>query len=93
MTTKPPAKVKEEDPSSPVKMIYNMVEELKDIIPVMNDRYRLGFCLHKYYDNEANSIHEALISANPASCKIDIKELEKLLIEKYNKLDLSPQNK
>jgi hypothetical protein len=93
MTTKTPAKVKEEDPSSPVKIIYSMVDELKDIIPVMNDRYRLSFCIHKYYNGEANSIHEAVLSSNPASCKIDMKELEKMLIEKYNKLDLPPLKK
>jgi hypothetical protein len=88
MTTKTPAKVKEEDPSSPVKKIYSMVEELKDTIPVMNDRYRLSFCLHKYYIGEAGSIHEVIISSNPASCKIDRKELEKILTEKYEQLNL-----
>lgn len=93
MTTKTPAKVKEEDASSPVKMIYNMVEELKDTIPVMNDRYRLAFCIHKFYNGEANSIHESMISANPASSKISMKELEKILEDKYSKLNLPPANK
>lgn len=93
MTTKTPAKVKEEDPSSPVKIIYTMVDGLKDILPVMNDRYRLGFCLHKYYNGEANSIHEALASANPTSSKLDMKELEKIITEKYNNLKLPPEDK
>ncbi len=89
MTTKPPPKIKEESMSEPVKKIYAMTDELKDIIPIMNDRNRVGFCLYKYYNGEASSIKEALRSANPESCTIDRKELEKLVTEKYNKLGLS----
>ncbi len=88
MTTKPPAKIKEEESSRPLKRIYNMAEELKDIIPVMNDRYRLGFCLNRYYTGESGSIKEAVQSAKPFSCKISLRELEKIVTEKYNKLDL-----
>jgi hypothetical protein len=88
MTTKPPAKIIEEESSKPLKKIYTMVEELKDIIPVMNDRYRLGFCLNRYYTGEAGSIKEAVQSAKPFSCKISLQELEKIVFEKYNKLDL-----
>ena len=88
MTTKPPAKIKEEDSSKPLKKIYTMVEELKDIIPVMNDRYRLGFCLNRYYTGESGSIKEAVQSAKPFSCRISLQELENIVSEKYNKLDL-----
>jgi len=88
MTTKPPASIQEADPNSPIKKLYNMVDELKDVIPVMNERYRLAFCLNKYLNNEANSIKEALTSAKPESCTIDMKELEKIVTEKYNKLEL-----
>lgn len=88
MTTKPPAKVQEADLNSPVKIIYTMVEEFKEIIPVMNERYRLAFCLNKYFNGEAGSIKEALISAKPESCTIDMHELEKMVTEKYNKLEL-----
>ena len=91
MTTKPPAQVQEADPNSPLKKIYSMVEEFKDIIPVMNERYRLAFCLNKYYNDEAGSIHEALVSTKPESCKIDMKELEKMVIEKYNGLGLKKE--
>lgn len=91
MTTKPPAKIKEEESSKPLKKIYTMVEELKDIIPVMNDRYRLGFCLNRYYTGEAGSIKEAVQSAKPFSCKISLQELEKIVSDKYNKLELSKE--
>ncbi len=89
MTTKPPAKIKEADSSDPLKKIYSMVDELKDIIPVMNDRYRLGFCLNRFYTGESGSVKEAVQSAKPFSCKIPLHELEKIVTEKYNKLGLS----
>jgi hypothetical protein len=89
MTTKPPPKIKEESMSEPVKKIYTMVDGLKEIIPIMNDRYRIGYCLCKYYNGESASIREALRSANPGSCTIDMDELEALITEKYNKLNLT----
>ena len=91
MTTKPPASVKEADPNSPLKKIYTMVEELKEIIPVTNERYRLAFCLNKYFTGEAASIKETMVSANPESCTIDRHELEKIVTEKYNKLNLDKE--
>jgi len=89
MTTKPPPKIKEENMSEPVKKIYTMVDELKEIVPIMNDRYRIGYCLSKYYNGESASISEALRSANPESCTIDREELEALITGKYNKLNLT----
>ena len=88
MTTKPPPKVKEEDNSSIVKKIYSIVDALEDVIPVMNDRYRLGFCLYRYYDGLANSIYEAIQSAKPWSCKIDFKELDKIITSKFEELNI-----
>lgn len=88
MTTKAPAKVKEADASDPVKIIYNMVEELADILPIINDRNRLGFNIHKFYMGEANSIEEAVRTTKPET-KIDMKDLVKQVEEKYNKLNLN----
>ena len=88
MTTKAPAKVKPEDPEKPVKKIYNMVEELSDIIPVQNERNRLAFCINRVYDGIAGSIKEAVQSARPDSCTIGYKELEDILTKKYNELNL-----
>jgi len=82
MTTKPPPRVHEESSDSPVKKIYNIVDELKGIIPVMNDRNRLGFCLNRYLEDLAGSIREAIDSAKPWSCKISMDELEKIVTEK-----------
>lgn len=88
MTTKPPPKIKQEQENSAVKKIYTMLEEFKDVLPVSNDRYRIGFCLYRYYTGEAGSVKEALSSAAPITCKIDLKELGEKINEKYNSLNL-----
>jgi hypothetical protein len=88
MTTKAAAKIKDIDPSDPLKIIYNMVEDFADVLPVTNDRYRLGFNLHKYYLGEANSVEEAVRTTKPET-KIDLNELVKKVEEKYNNLNLN----
>jgi translation elongation factor EF-1beta len=89
MTTKPPAKVKPDDPDSPVKKIYSMVDEFADVIPVPNDRNRLAFCIHRYYQGITGSIHEAVMAARPESCTIELDELEQQLEKKYNDLNIT----
>lgn len=89
MTTKAPASVKEANPDDPVKKIYSMVDEFKDVIPIMNDRYRLAFNINKFFNGEAASIEEAVTSTNAESCTIEKKELIKQLKEKYEKLGLT----
>jgi len=88
MTTKPPPKVKEEESSAVIKRIYGIVDELKDTIPVMNDRYRLAFCLNKYYEGHASSIFEAIQSAKPWSCTIELKELEGIITKRFREINL-----
>ncbi len=88
MTTKTPPSVKNANPDEPVKKIYEMVEEFKDVVPVTNERYRLAFCINKFYNGETSSLKEALVSANPESCTIKRDELLKQLTEKYNRLEL-----
>ena len=89
MTTKTPASVKGANPDEPIKKIYIMVEEFKDVIPIMNERYRLAYCMNQFFEGETNSIKDALTSANPESCTIEREELLKQLTDKYNKLGLN----
>ena len=89
MTTKAPASVKEANTDEPLKKIYAMVEEFKDVIPVTNERYRLAFNLNKFHLGESASLAEALSNAKPESCTIEKKELLKQLTEKYEKLGLT----
>jgi hypothetical protein len=88
MTTKAPASVKEANPDEPIKKIYGMVEEFKDVIPVTNERYRLAYNVNKFFSGESASIAEALSNANPESCTIERNKLLKQLTEKYEKLGL-----
>ncbi len=54
MTTLPPPSVTEFPENSLEKKVYTIVESFKENIPVMNDRYRLGFNLVKYLKGEGD---------------------------------------
>lgn len=45
------------------KQVYNLVDNLKEYLPIMNDRNRLGFCLYKYMKGEGDS-PEVIIKTN-----------------------------
>ncbi|HEY5123529.1 MAG TPA: hypothetical protein VIL99_18620 [Ignavibacteria bacterium] len=77
MTTKPPSEINYASEDSLVKKIYSVVDELKEIIPVDNERYRLGFCLNMYMDNEITDFMDAIDQADPRSSKMDYPELGK----------------
>lgn len=79
MTTKPPAGINYESDDSRIKKIYTAVDELKDVIPVDNERYRLSFCLNMYFNNEITDFLDAIDQANPVSSKLDYPELQKRL--------------
>ena len=81
MTTKAPAEVNLADPESRIKKLYSAIDELKDTIPVDNDRNRLSFTLNMFLNNEINSIYDAIVQAKPAS-SVDFKALEDLVTKK-----------
>ncbi len=54
MTTLPPPKVRQFPDDSLEKRVYNLVESLKDYLPIMNDRNRLAFSLYKYLKGEGD---------------------------------------
>lgn len=45
------------------KQVYNIVDELKDYLPIMNDRNRLGFCLYKYMQGDGDT-PEVIVRTN-----------------------------
>ena len=45
------------------KQVYNIVDELKEYLPIMNDRNRLGFCLYKYMQGEGDA-PEIIVKTN-----------------------------
>ncbi len=36
------------------RQVYNIVDDLKDYLPIINDRNRLGFCLYKFMKGEGD---------------------------------------
>ena len=54
MSTLPPPSVKKSSGDSLESKVYTIVESLKDYIPVMNDRNRLGFGLYKFMKGEGD---------------------------------------
>jgi hypothetical protein len=48
MSTLPPPSTKKSSDDSLESKVYAIVESLKDYIPIMNDRNRLGFGLYKF---------------------------------------------
>lgn len=54
MTTLAPPEVKEAAENSIEKKVYSVVENLKEFLPLANDRNRLGFCLYKFVKGEGD---------------------------------------
>ncbi|MDH7604530.1 MAG: hypothetical protein QHH13_06495 [Melioribacter sp.] len=54
MTTLPPPATKLFPEDSLEKKCYNIAESLKEYIPIMNERYRLGFNLYRYMKGEGD---------------------------------------
>ncbi len=58
MTTVPPPKVKEFDPSTNEKMAYNSVKTIPTREP--NDQYRLGFCVWQWLTEKQGTLEQAV---------------------------------
>ncbi|HZW38257.1 MAG: hypothetical protein ACM3O3_03365 [Syntrophothermus sp.] len=55
MTTLPPPGTNFFPDDSIEKRVYNFVDELKEFLPIPNDRNRLGFALVKYVKGEGDA--------------------------------------
>ncbi len=55
MTTLTPPDTKKFPDDSIEKQVYNLVENLSEYLPIMNDRNRLGFSLYKFVTGEGDS--------------------------------------
>jgi len=82
MTTKAPADINYSDSEETIKKLYTGIDELKEIIPVDNERNRLSFCLNMYLNKEIASIYDAIVQAKPVSSTVDFKELEEIVKKK-----------
>ncbi len=63
MTTLPSPGTNKFPDDSVEKQVYNIVDGLKEYLPIQNDRNRLGFCLYKHMTGEGDS-PEVIVKTN-----------------------------
>lgn len=54
MTTLPPPSVNPAPEHSIEKKVYDIVDKFKENLPIVNERYRLGFTLYKFVKGEGD---------------------------------------
>jgi len=86
MTTLPPSSVIEFSQSSIENKCYNIAESLKEYIPLMNERNRLGFNLFKYATGEGDAPEIIIRNAKIKFEGISEKELTKIISEGIEKV-------
>lgn len=86
MTTLPPPAVKVFPETSLEKQCYNITEMLKENIPVMNDRNRLGYCLFKYMSGEGDAPEVLVKSTKIQIVGMTKEEMAKRLTEELSKV-------
>ena len=86
MSTLPPPGVNPASDQSIEKKVYDIVDKFKDHLPVLNDRYRLGFTLFKYVTGEGDP-PEVLVKSTKIRLEgIGEAEFAKKLSEELKKL-------
>jgi len=75
MSTLPPPVTKKFFKDSLESQVYKIVEDLKEYLPVTNDRNRLGFCLYLYKKGEGDKPEVLVKSLKLSVEKISLDEL------------------
>ncbi|MBA4251051.1 MAG: hypothetical protein C0425_06270 [Chlorobiaceae bacterium] len=68
------------------KQVYNLVEEFKENLPIVNDRYRLAYNLYKYLTGEGDSPEISVKNAKLKIVGVSKKELSQKLAEELSKI-------
>ncbi len=79
MSTKPAFATKSHPENSVETKTYNLVESLKEFMPIENDRNRLGYGLFKYLNGEGDAPKVLLQSAKIRFEGIEYSELAQKL--------------
>ena len=86
MTTLPPPSVNPTPEQSIEKKVYDIVDKFKEHLPVVNDRYRLGFTLYKFVKGEGDP-PEVLVKSTKIKLQgISEAEFAKKLAEELKRL-------
>jgi hypothetical protein len=89
MSTLPPPGVNPAPENSIEKKVYAIVDKYKEHLPVVNDRYRLGFTLFKYVTGEGDP-PEVLVKSTKIKIEgITEAEFAKKLAEEIKNLKTS----
>jgi hypothetical protein len=75
MATLPPPATKQFPEDSIEKKVYNVVDQLKDYLPIDNDRNRLGYSLYKYVTGEGDEPSILIKSTKVKVTGISLEEL------------------
>lgn len=86
MSTLPPPDVEKFPENSLEKRIYNIVENMKDYLPVANDRNRLAFNLYKYVKGEGDNPEILVKTTKVQMINISEKELAAKLKSELEKI-------
>ena len=86
MTTLPSPGTNKFPDDSVEKQVYNIVDRMREYLPVMNDRNRLGFCLYKFMKGEGDT-PEVIVKTNKLVIKgISPEELASKISGELNKI-------
>ncbi len=88
MTTKPPSEINYLSEEALLKKLYLMADELIDVLPVRNERIRLVYYLNLFFENNINTLREAIDLFKPLHCKVDYDELEKIVEKKLKEKNI-----
>lgn len=89
MSTLPPPAVNPAPDNSIEKKVYAIIDKYKDNLPVVNDRYRLGFTLFKYVTGEGDPPEIIVKSTKIKLEGISEAEFAKKLAEELKKINIS----
>lgn len=86
MSTLPPSSVQKTPENSLEKKVYNIVENLKEFLPIANDRNRLGFNLYKYILGDGDEPEILILNAKVKIEGISEKELAQKIRTELDKI-------
>ena len=86
MSTLPPSSVQKTPANSLEKKVYDVVEHLKEFLPIANDRNRLGFNLYKYMLGDGDEPEVLILNAKVKVEGISDKELAQKLKTELDKI-------
>ena len=89
MSTIPPPAVNPASENSIEKKVYAIVDKYKEHLPVINDRYRLGFTLFKFVTGEGDPPEIVVKSTKIKLERISEAEFAKKLTEELSQMNIT----